>query len=76
VIHRGKFYDDIVADIFFQLLKRERIRRRIYTTHEYSNRDNLDYIVLFYNTRRKYSYNHNVQPVKLKGKCFLELGTV
>ena len=31
---RGNCYDNAVAESFFQLLKRERIRRKIYTDHE------------------------------------------
>jgi putative transposase len=31
---RGNCYDNAVAESFFQLLKRERIRRRVYATRD------------------------------------------
>jgi putative transposase len=37
-----------VAESFFQLLKRERIRQRIYTDREEARRDLFDYIEMFY----------------------------
>ena len=38
---------------FFNLLKRERIRRRKYKTREETRRDVFDYIKFFYNPQRK-----------------------
>ena len=35
---RGNCHDNAVAESFFQLLKRERIKRKIYTTREDGNR--------------------------------------
>ena len=46
---RGNCYDNAVAESFFQLLKRERIRRRIYADREEARRDVFDYIEMFYN---------------------------
>jgi putative transposase len=45
---RGNCHDNAVAESFFQLLKRERIRRKIYTTREDARRDVFDYIEMFY----------------------------
>ncbi len=39
-----------------QLLKRERIRRRIYADREEARRDVFDYIEMFYNPKRRHSY--------------------
>ena len=36
---RGNCHDNAVAESFFQLLKRERIRRRIYANREQARRD-------------------------------------
>jgi putative transposase len=36
---RGNCHDNAVAESFFQLLKRERIRRRIYATRDHSRAD-------------------------------------
>lgn len=49
---RGNCYANAVAESFFQLLKRERIRRRIYADREDARRDVFDYIEMFYNPTR------------------------
>lgn len=48
---RGNCHDNAVAESFFQLLKRERIRRKIYTTREEARQDVFDYIEMFYNPK-------------------------
>lgn len=45
---RGNCYDNTVAESFFQLLKRERIRRKIYINREQARRDVFNYIEMFY----------------------------
>jgi len=42
-----------VVESFFNLLKRERIRRKIYKTREEARQDIFDYIEMFYNPKRK-----------------------
>lgn len=44
---RGNCHDNAVAEIFFQLLKRERIRHRIYLTREQAKSDVFNYIEMF-----------------------------
>ncbi|PSL17601.1 integrase-like protein [Shimia abyssi] len=51
-----------MAESFFQLLKRERIRRRIYPTREDARRDVFEYIELFYNPKRKHTNNGMLSP--------------
>jgi putative transposase len=46
---RGNCHDNAVAESFFNLLKRERIRRRTYKTCEEARREVFDYIEMFYN---------------------------
>ncbi len=41
---RGNCHDNAVAESFFQLLKRERIRRKIYLTPNLAKQDVFDYI--------------------------------
>ena len=43
-------HDNAVAESFFQLLKRERIRRRAYPTHDAARQDVFECIELFFNT--------------------------
>ena len=48
---RGNCHDNAVAESFFQLLKRERIRKHIYATRQEARRDVFSYIEMFYNRR-------------------------
>jgi Integrase core domain len=52
-----------VAERFFQLLKRERIRRRTSLTREAARQDVFDYIGMFYNPKRKHTNNGMLAPV-------------
>lgn len=61
---RGNCHDNAVAESFFQLLKRERIKRKIYPTRDEARGDVFDYIELFYNTRRRHGYNNGLSPVE------------
>jgi putative transposase len=65
-IGRRNCYDNAVAESFFQLLKRERIRRRIYVDREEACRDVFDYIEMFYNTTRRHGYNNSLSPVEFE----------
>ena len=47
---RGICHNNAVAESFFQLLKRERIRRQVYATREAARSDVFNYIEIFYNT--------------------------
>ena len=60
---RGNCHDNAVAESFFQLLKRERIRRRIYKDREEARRDVFDYIELFYNPKRRHGYCNRLSPI-------------
>ena len=60
---RGNCHDNAVAESFFQLLKRERIRRRTYQTRETARQDVFDYIEMFYNPKRKHTNNGMLSPV-------------
>ena len=60
---RGNCQDNAVAESFFQLLKRERIRRHTYLTREAARQDVFDYIEMFYNPKRKHTNNGMLSPV-------------
>lgn len=68
--------EDIVAESFFQLLKRERIRRRIYADREEAKRDIFDYIEMFYNPKRLHSYADGLSPVQFEQQYFNRLRSV
>lgn len=63
---RGNCHDNAVAESFFQLLKRERIKRRIYVTREEAKSDVFNYIEMFYNTRRQHGHNDGLSPVEFE----------
>ncbi len=52
-----------VGESVFNLLKRERIRRKTYKTREEARRDVFDYIKFFYNPQRKHVRNGILSPI-------------
>ena len=44
-------HENAVAESFFQLLKRKRIKRHIYSKRDDARADVVDYIEMFYNSR-------------------------
>ena len=73
---RGNCHDNAVAESFFQLLKRERIRRKIYADREEARQDIFDYIELFYNPVRRHGYNNRLSPVNYEKQYFQRLSSV
>ncbi|WP_457468714.1 IS3 family transposase [Pseudomonas sp. TE21394] len=73
---RGNCHDNAVAESFFQLLKRERIRRRIYATRDEARSDIFDYIEMFYNPKRRHSSAMQLSPVEYEKRYFLSLESV
>jgi len=59
---RGNCHDNAVAESFFQLLKRARIRRQTYGTREVARRDVFEYIEMVYNPKRKQTNNGMLSP--------------
>ena len=51
---RGNCHDNAVAESFFQLLKRERIKKKIYPTRLAARSDIFEYIEMFYNSKRRH----------------------
>ncbi|MBS9993467.1 IS3 family transposase [Vibrio alginolyticus] len=62
-MRRRNGHENAVAEIFFQLLKRERIKQKIYQTRERACSDIFDYIEMFYNSKRKHSNAENMPPL-------------
>src|SRR5690554_7484749 len=67
---RGNCHDNAVAESFFQLLKRERIKRQIYPTREAARRDVFNYIEMFYNLRDRKSTRLNSSHVRIAYAVF------
>ena len=72
---RGNCHDNAVAESFFQLLKRERIKQKIYTDRAQARSDVFDYIELFYNPRRRHGFTNQLSPVEFEQRYFLKNGT-
>jgi putative transposase len=73
---RGNCYDNAVAESFFQLLKRERIKRKIYSTRQDARGDVFDYIEMFYNPKRRHGINNQLSPVEFEKRYFTSLESV
>lgn len=65
---RGNCHDNAVAESFFQLLKRERIRRRTFPTREAARQNIFEYIEMFYNPKRKHTNNGMLSPVDFEAR--------
>ena len=73
---RGNCYDNAVAESFFQLLKRERVKRRVYKTREDARSDIFDYIEMFYNPVRRHGYVGNLSPIEFERQHLRQLSSV
>jgi putative transposase len=73
---RGNCHDNAVAESVFQLLKRERIRRKTYETREAARRDIFDYIEMFYNPKRRHSFSKQLSPMNYEKQYFERLASV
>jgi putative transposase len=59
---KGDCWDNSVAESFFGSLKTERVFFSNYNTREEARQDIVDYIEMFYNSRRRHSYLGYVSP--------------
>ncbi|WP_256853800.1 IS3 family transposase, partial [Pantoea sp. Fr+CA_20] len=73
---RGNCHDNAVAESFFQLLKRERIKKKIYGTREDARSDIFDYIEMFYNSKRRHSSSDQMSPAEYENQYYQRLGSV
>ena len=69
---RGNCHDNACAESFFQLLKRERVRRKIYRTREEGKQDIFNYIELFYNSTRRHGNNNDLSPAEYEKNYFMK----
>ncbi|EOI5857347.1 IS3 family transposase, partial [Klebsiella aerogenes] len=73
---RGNCHDNAVAESFFQLLKRERIKKKIYGTREEARSDIFDYIEMFYNSKRRHGSSNHMSPTEYENQYYQRLGSV
>lgn len=69
---KGDCWDNSVAERFFASLKTERVFYKNYRTREEAKRDIIDYIEMFYNSRRLHSYLGYVSPREFENRQFLK----
>ena len=67
---RGNCWDNACAETFFGLLKRERIRRKVYATRDEGRADIFNYIEMFYNSVRRHGYNDDLSPTEFEKNYF------
>ncbi|WP_139153918.1 IS3 family transposase [Enterobacter hormaechei] len=73
---RGNCHDNAVAESFFQLLKRERIKKKSYGTREEARSDIFDYIEMFYNSKRRQGSSDQMSPTEYENQYYQRLGSV
>ncbi|EDC5976915.1 IS3 family transposase [Salmonella enterica] len=73
---RGNCHDNAVAESFFQLLKRERIKKKIYGTREEARSDIFDYIEMFYNSKRRHGSSDKMPPTEYEKRYYRRLESV
>ncbi|MFU0690888.1 IS3 family transposase [Klebsiella pneumoniae] len=73
---RGNCHDNAVAESFFQLLKRERIKKKLYGTREEARSDIFDYIEMFYNSKRRHGSSNQMSPTEYENQYYQRLGSV
>jgi putative transposase len=61
---RGNCHDNAVAESFFQLLKRERIKKKIYLSRDEAKSDIFEYIEMFYNSKRRHGSIGQPSPLE------------
>jgi len=73
---RGNCHDNGVAESFFQPLKRERIRRQIYTTRDAERSGVFNYIEMFCNAKRRHGTAGGTSPVEFERRHSRQLRTI
>jgi transposase InsO family protein len=69
---KGNCWDNSVAESFFGHLKTERVFFTNYKTREEARKDIVDYIEMFYNSRRRHSYLGYVSPMEFEESRLLK----
>lgn len=73
---RGNCLDNAVAESFFQLLKRERIKRRIHASRDEARQDIFSDIESFYNSKRRHGSSGKVSPIEYEKRYYLSQHTI
>ncbi len=69
---KGNCWDNAVAESFFGSLKTERVYITKYSTREEARRDVVDYIEMFYNSKRRHSYLGYLSPMEFEKRWYFK----
>ena len=69
---KGDCWDNSVVESFFGSLKIERVFDENYSTREEARRDIVDYIEMFYNSKRRHSYLGYLSPKEFEKKMAMK----
>lgn len=69
---RGNCWDNSVMERFFGSLKSERTNHTVYKTREKAKADVIDYIEMFYNSKRLHSTLDYVTPIQFENQFLLK----
>jgi transposase InsO family protein len=69
---KGDCWDNAVAESFFGSLKTERVFFTNYNTREEARRDVVDYVEMFYNSKRRHSYLGYLSPKEFEEMWLLK----
>lgn len=69
---KGDCWDNSVAESFFGTLKTECVFDTVYATREQARRDLVDYIEMFYNSKRRHSYLGYLSPSEFEKMMILQ----
>ncbi|EGU43459.1 transposase InsF for insertion sequence IS3A/B/C/D/E/fA [Vibrio scophthalmi LMG 19158] len=70
---KGNCHDNAVAESFFSLLKKDRVKRRIYKTRDEARSEIFEYIECFYNPKRN---NGGLSPNEYERQYYQKLESV
>lgn len=73
---KGNCHDNAVAESFFSLLKKDRVKRKIYKTRDEARSEIFDYIECFYNPKRNHGTNGGLSPNEYERQYFQKLESV
>jgi putative transposase len=73
VSRRGDYHDNAVAESFFSLFKKDRVKRKVYKTRGDDRSEIFDYIKWFYNLRRNHGANNGPSPKEMETQYFMKL---
>ena len=59
----GNCYDNAVTESFFSNLKKEHVKRNVYTTRDGAKSEIFEYIEVFYNRKHRHNHFNQLSPV-------------